>query len=91
MKNIIKAVNKKRPRFAVVTGKVPDAGIRKVCAKISETVPFVMSDGSDFYVFYAGGIQGIVICGELVVNPDADKVKYESMMSFLSQELEQSR
>lgn len=91
MKSIIKAVNKKRPKFAVVTGKVPDKGIRKVCAKISETVPFVMADGSDFFVFYAGGIHGIVICGELVVNPDADKPKYESMMNFLSQELEQSR
>jgi len=91
MKGIIKTVNKKRPKFAVVTGKVPDKGVKKICAKISETVPFVMADGTDFFVFYSGGIQGIVICGELVVNPDADKARYEDMMSFLSQELEQSR
>ena len=44
MKSVVKTINKKRPKFVVVTGKVTTEE-RKIIAKISETVSFVMADG----------------------------------------------
>jgi len=90
LKNVVKTVNKKRPKFVVVTGKVTPEE-RKIIAKISETVSFVLADGEDFYGFFCGGVQGIVVCGDLLVDSSKDIERHASMMDFLGQELEQSR
>ena len=89
--SIVKIVNRERPKFAVFTGKVEDPQCRKICSKISETVNVIMADGRDFFVFYSGGVHGIVVRGELVLKPGIDAASHGEMMQFLSQELEQSR
>jgi 3-phosphoinositide dependent protein kinase-1 len=87
---IVKTINRKRPKFVVVTGH-PNEEARKIIAKISETVSFVVADGKDFYSFYCGGCQGIVVCGDLILNPEKDPARSEEQSRFVSLELEQSR
>ncbi|GMI31692.1 hypothetical protein TeGR_g14161 [Tetraparma gracilis] len=87
---IVKTINRKRPKFVVVTGKLSEESLR-VVAKISETISVVIADGTDFFSFYCGGCQGIVLNGELLVDPSVDPKKSEEQSKFASQELEQSR
>jgi len=87
---IVKVINRKRPKFVVVTGKLSEDA-RKIIAKISETISFIVADGTDFFSFYCGGCQGIVINGALVVDPSEDPERSQEQNAFISMELEQSR
>ncbi len=90
LKLVIKSINRRRPKFVVVTGKLHDLA-KRVVAKISETVSFIIADGKHFFTFFCGGCQGIVICGDLILRPDDDIERHGEMMRFLSEQLEQSR
>jgi len=90
LKTIVRVINRKRPKFVVITGKVSEEA-KMIIAKISETISFILADGSDFYTFYCGGCQGIVVNGELIIDPSVDPEKSAEQSKFISQELEQSR
>ena len=86
----VRAANRLRPSFVAVSGAVSPDG-RAVLAKLSETVPCVLADGGGFYTFYCGGVHGIVIVGKLLTCPEADMARATEQVSFLTQELEQSK
>jgi len=86
LKKCIAAINKKRPKLVVVSGFVNEK-CRKLLARISETVPVAIVDGSAFYSFWLMGAQ----CIALTSNPEAVRSKDTEQMVWVREQLDQVR
>tara|TARA_B110000971_G_scaffold215146_1_gene248161 strand:- start:194 stop:856 length:663 start_codon:yes stop_codon:yes gene_type:complete len=90
MRRQIKTINRLRPKFVVGIGTF-GAEVRKIITKTSETISLIMVEGKDFFTFWVGGAQNIVIVGDLMINPQNDLERAQKQMDFIAQELEQSK
>ena len=59
-KKCISAINRARPKMVVASGYIDDTS-RKLLARISDTIPVVVVDGSTFFTFWQSGIQGLAL------------------------------
>jgi hypothetical protein len=89
LKKCVANINRSRPKMVVVAGKIDD-GIRKTLARISETIPVVVHDGSAFFTFWLMGVQCIALSEQLLLtnNDDWDS---SAQISWLREQLEQVR
>lgn len=60
LKKSIAAVNRSRPTLVIVTGFV-DEKCRRLLARVNETIPVVVGDGSAFFTFWTLGVQCIAL------------------------------
>jgi hypothetical protein len=82
-KKYIANINRSRPKMVVVAGFV-DEQCRKLLARISESIPVVVHDGSAFFTFWMMGVQCIAV--------QSSNVSEEStQMAWLREHLEQVR
>jgi len=85
-KKCIAAINRARPKVVVASGYIDDT-CRKLLARISDTIPVVLIDGSKFFTFWQTGVQGLAL--------RSSDWKAESndgeQLTWLREELEQSR
>ena len=91
MKRQIKTVNKLRPKFVVAIGRFGREDTRRILSKTSETINLVVVDGREFFTFWVGGTQNVVLVGDLMLNPQDDLDRAERQMMMVQQELEQSK
>jgi hypothetical protein len=59
-KKSIAMINRSRPKLVVTSG-VMNEKCRKFLARISDSIPVVLNDGSAFYSFWLNGFQGLVL------------------------------
>jgi serine/threonine protein kinase len=59
-KKCIASINRSRPKLVVTSG-VMNGKCRKFLARISDSIPVVLNDGSAFYSFWLNGFQGLVL------------------------------
>lgn len=85
-KQCIKAINRERPKLVIASGFIDDA-CRKLLARISDTIPVVVIDGSIFFSFWQSGIEGLALCSSDWETDSSD----EEQLIWLRDELEQSR
>lgn len=60
LKRSISTINRIRPKLVVATGFINDK-CRKLLAKISDSIPVVIHDGSEFSSFWLNGAQGVLL------------------------------
>lgn len=60
LKKCIATINRSRPKLVVATGSIDESG-KKTLAKVSESIPVIMGDGSTFFTFWHSGVQGVVL------------------------------
>jgi ribosomal protein L30E len=82
-KKCIANINRSRPKMVVVAGFV-DEQCRKLLARISESIPVVVHDGSAFFTFWMMGVQCIAVQSSNVSEESAQ-------MAWLREHLEQVR
>jgi hypothetical protein len=84
-KRCIANINRSRPKVVIAAGFI-DMQCRKLLARINDSIPVVVIDGSAFFSFYHSGVQCLAVqSSNLEENPDSDQVRW------LHEELEQSR
>mmetsp|Transcript_11651 Transcript_11651/g.16779 ORF Transcript_11651/g.16779 Transcript_11651/m.16779 type:complete len:488 (+) Transcript_11651:200-1663(+) len=97
LKTCIRSINRIRPKFVVVSGSIIDESCRNLIAKISETIPLVLCDGSNFLSVWHCCNEVLILCGRKLVScseqhagvsakPDAEN---NDQMAWLKGELEQ--
>jgi hypothetical protein len=59
-KKCIASINRSRPKLVVTSG-VMNEKCRKFLARISDSIPVILNDGSAFYSFWLNGFQGLVL------------------------------
>ena len=70
LKGSIRDVNRRRPKLAVAVGSGFDLACRKLLAKVNETIPVILCDGSEHFSFWCCGAQGIALrSADFVVAP----------------------
>lgn len=85
-KKCIAAINRARPKVVVASGFIDDK-CRKLLARISDTIPVVLIDGSEFFTFWHSGVQGLALrSSDWMGASDCDE-----QLTWLREELEQSR
>jgi 3-phosphoinositide dependent protein kinase-1 len=85
LKRCVATINRQRPKLVIVTGTI-DAKCRKVLARIRDSIPILLNDGTAFCSFWILGVQCLALC----TNPD--KVQPDSdQIVWLREQLEQSR
>jgi len=87
LKKCVANVNRNRPKLVVVVGRV-DAASRKILARISETIPVVVHDGSTFFTFWMSGVQCIALRSSSLIANNGDD---DTQMYWLREQLEQVR
>lgn len=85
-KKCIAAVNRARPKLVVTSGFI-DETCRKLLARISDTIPVVVIDGSAFFTFWLSGVQGLALRSSDWTTETDDG----EQLTWLREELEQSR
>lgn len=85
LKRCIATINRTRPRLVVASGYVDDK-CRKLLARVSDSIPVVVHDGSAFFSFWFMGMQ----CMALQCKADANKEDSEQTI-WLREQLEQVR
>ena len=85
-KKCVSTINRSRPKMAVVCGSYVDPKCRKLLAKISDTIPVVVVDGSTYFSFWHSGIQCLALQTATLENKDGN-----AQMAWLREELEQCR
>lgn len=85
-KKCIAAINRARPKLVVASGFVDDT-CRKLLARISDTIPVVVIDGSTFFTFWYSGVQGLALRSRDWTTEANDG----EQVVWLREELEQSR
>jgi len=83
LKKCVANINRSRPKLVVVAGRV-EAAERKILARISETIPVVVHDGSTFFTFWMSGVQCIALQSPRTDNSNAQ-------IDWLCEQLEQVR
>jgi 3-phosphoinositide dependent protein kinase-1 len=82
-KKCIANINRNRPKMVVVSGCVNDK-LRKVLARVSESIPVVVHDGSAFFTFWLTGVQCIAVKSS-AVSEDSEQI------AWLREQMEQVR
>jgi len=90
LKESLRTVNKIRPKIVVASGYLDDE-CRKFLGKVNESIPVALNDGNIFFSFWACGGQGLVINSKDILGADFKNACACDQMSWLKQELEQSR
>merc|ERR1712226_1794734 len=93
LKESLKLVNRTRPKAVVVSGYIDEA-CRMLLGKVNETIPVILNDGCFFYSFWICGTQGLVLRSTDFINSNSQNNEYikdSDQMSWLREELEQSR
>lgn len=67
LKTCIRYINRIRPKFVVVSGKLFDRDCRNLLAKINETIPIVLCDGSHFLAVWHSCNEVLVLSGEKII------------------------
>jgi len=88
LKKCVANVNRTRPKMVVVTGQQVDAPARKILARISETIPVVVHDGSTFFTFWMSGVQCIALQASAFSGATGEG---DAQMHWLREQLEQVR
>jgi len=103
LKECIRSVNRIRPKFVVATGACIDETCRKLLTKISETIPFVICDGSRFLTLWHSCNEVVILCGDKLCRtavasgknygeaecPISSDIDEIDQMAWLEEELEQ--
>jgi serine/threonine protein kinase len=82
-KKCIANINRTRPKLVVVSGVVNDA-FRKLLARINDSIPVVVIDGSSYFSFWLTGIQCLAIQSNNLAEDGAQ-------IKWIREELEQCR
>lgn len=82
LKKCVANINRSRPTLVVVAGLI-DASARKILARISDTIPTVVHDGSACFTFWKSGVQCIALKSAAIHD------NYQ--ISWLREQLEQVR
>uniref|UniRef100_A0A7S4V1H4 Protein kinase domain-containing protein n=2 Tax=Ditylum brightwellii TaxID=49249 RepID=A0A7S4V1H4_9STRA len=95
LKDCIRAINRMRPKAVWVSGFV-DPSCRKLIAKVNESIPVIMNDGSEFFSAWVNGAQGLFIQSSNFMDRKEEpscSSDYQGVdqLSWIRQELEQSR
>jgi len=95
LKESIRLVNRMRPRAVVACGYF-DETCRKLLAKINETVPVILHDGSAFFNFWVFGVHCLAVrISDFVSSHNSDledlnrNASQEKALAWLKMELEQ--
>lgn len=83
LKKCIANINRSRPKLVVVSGFIDDK-IRKILARVSESIPVVVHNGSAFFTFWFTGVQCIAV-------RSSETTEDSSQMVWLREQLEQVR
>ena len=83
LKKCIVQVNRTRPKMVVVSGFI-DSSTRKLLARINDSIPVVVHDGSAFFTFWLSGIQCLAI-------QTSNLAEDGEQMSWLREELDLCR
>lgn len=90
LKESLRTVNKIRPKIVVASGYL-DEECRKFLGKVNESIPVALNDGNTFFSFWSCGGQGLIINSQDILGVDFKDACTCDQMSWLKQELEQSR
>lgn len=82
-KKCISTVNRTRPKLVVVAGFV-DESCRKFLARINDSIPVVIADGTKFFSFWTSGIECVALASSSL-SEDSQQMKW------IREELEQCR
>lgn len=82
-KKCISQVNRSRPKLVVVSGNL-STQLRKLLARINDSIPVIVIDGSNFFSFWFNGIECIAL-------QSSDISEDGKQMRWLREELEQCR
>jgi hypothetical protein len=89
LRKTVAYINRKRPKLVVAVGHM-DESTRKVLARISETIPTVVHDGSAFFTFWILGVQCIALQAATMI--DSESPSSSSLqVQWLREQLEQVR
>jgi 3-phosphoinositide dependent protein kinase-1 len=86
LKKSIATINRSRPNMVVVSGFIDDK-CRKFLARVSESIPVVLIDGSTYFTFWQSGVQGLAIRSSDWASTPVN----EEHLHWLRDELEQNR
>jgi serine/threonine protein kinase len=90
-KRCIAHINKSRPKLVVASGYV-DESCRKLLARVNDSIPVVMADGSSFFSFWHSGVQGVVIRSSDWLSDDAENPDIlDEQLRWIREEMEQCR
>lgn len=88
LKDCIRAVNKLRPKFVVVSGSYIDAVSKKWLGKISETIPVAMCDGRQYYNIWSWCNEVLIFMGSALSKlSDIEEEKHQ--IDWIDGELQQ--
>lgn len=82
-KKCISTINRTRPKLVIVAGFV-DESCRKFLARINDSIPVVIADGTKFFSFWTSGIECVALASSSL---HEDSLQ----MKWLREELEQCR
>jgi Protein kinase domain len=85
-KKCIATINRSRPKMVVVSGFIDDT-CRKFLARVSESIPVVLIDGSTYFTFWQSGVQSLAIRSSDWMSTPVG----EEPSQWLREELEQCR
>jgi len=81
-KTLLRHVNRQRPKAVVITGTtslLSHPSNRKLLAKINETIPVVLNSGAQFFQFWMGGAQFLVLSSRIATDQEERRWLFQEM------------
>jgi hypothetical protein len=82
LKTCIRFINRIRPKFVVVSGKFIDRDCRNLLAKINETIPLILCDGSHFLSVWHSCNEALVLSGGKFIVANEHKTSQEERCHY---------
>ena len=86
LKDKIRSINRIRPKL-VMTGGYYDGPCRKLLAKINDSIPVALNDGTSFFSVWALGAQGLALRSADLLDPSLNNGE---QLTYLKEQLEHS-
>ncbi len=81
LKTCIRCINRIRPKFVVVSGRSIDDPCRNLLAKINETIPLILCDGSHFLAAWHSCNEVLILSSERLILKDEQETSVEEAVS----------